>query len=93
MDLEASFDCSALFFFFWRSSSSNSIELGIASFLLVLQEEEALVPFDYEDRLEDDLDLVDEVFDFLVLPGVFSEYTVVTWVESPEEEASEYFAE
>ena len=91
MDLEASFDCSALFFFFWRSSSSNLIELGIASFLLELQEE-ALIPFDFEDRLEDDLDLVDEVFDFLV-PGVFSEYTVVTWVESPEEEASEYFAE
>ena len=61
MDLEASFDCSALLFFFWHSSSSNSIELGIASFLLELQEE-ALIPFDFEDRLEDDLYLVDEVF-------------------------------
>ena len=72
---------SELFLFFWRSSSSNSIELGIASFLLLLQEGEAAVPFDFEDRLEDDLDVVDGFFDFLLdffLPGVFSEYTDVT---------------
>ena len=55
VELDRFFDaCSELFLFFWRSSSSNSIKLGIASFLLLLQEGEAAVPFDFEDRLEDD---------------------------------------